>query len=270
MHVKGTTLRIVFSFILLLVVIARHVKDPGARGRFDATFIFLFSFALLFPFIPFDRVKSLTAGGVAISLNEPSVQGAVFSISQDTRIADDLRHRLEANQGDVALMPGARILWIDPHPLTTVGAQRLLRALGADIVMRSSSRDALQELQVDLDFDLVISDVGRHGDSWRALSGEATDSAYEGLNFIRLLRQERCAASELPVIFFSALPVEKVQSHSVDLLTSDHRPEVTDSVEDLIITVVRTTARVRRVPFLVSERKTTTADAGFCFRRSAS
>lgn len=258
-------LKFAFSAVFLLVLAIRHVKDPGARGRFDATFLGMLAIVLLFPFIPFSSVKSFAAGGVTISLDGPSVQAAVSTISRDPRISEDLRRRLESYQSDLTLVPGARILWIDKDPLTMVGAQRLLRALGASIVVTTSTRSTEGVFQSDVDFDLIISDVVRRGDSWRTLQRTPADSVYEGFNFVRLLRAEnRCAVADIPVVFYSGLPLARLERDSEDLRGSLPQVEVTDNVPDLVVKVVRMIARTRRAPFVYSARKTPVHSDGAC------
>jgi CheY-like chemotaxis protein len=61
-------------------------------------------------------------------------------------------------------LQGARILWVDDRPDNNRFERQALEALGIDIELSLSTEDALDKLRTR-PYDLVISDMGRPGDS---------------------------------------------------------------------------------------------------------
>src|SRR5689334_7055629 len=61
-------------------------------------------------------------------------------------------------------MQGARILWVDDRPDNNRFERQALEALGIDVELSLSTEDALDKLRRQ-PYDLIISDMGRPGDS---------------------------------------------------------------------------------------------------------
>jgi CheY-like chemotaxis protein len=145
------------------------IASKSLNHRVDTTVLVLLAAAALTVLVPWDKLASLKAVGVEITLNLPQVQEAVASLDRIGResgrgpVDNERVHRELARLGpELQLIPGSRILWIDDNPLALVGLRRLFRALGVDIVIAESSSRADEILASDNDFDLVISDLMRN------------------------------------------------------------------------------------------------------------
>ena len=145
------------------------LSSHGLHQRIDSTVLLLLVAVPLILLVPWDKMSSLKAVGVEITLNLPQVREAVNSLdtiatSTGGDPVDNQRvaHALERLGPDLALAEGARILWIDDNPTAIVGVRRLFRALGVQSVIVTSSEAASVTLGTDNDFDLVISDLMRN------------------------------------------------------------------------------------------------------------
>ncbi|GAH82588.1 unnamed protein product, partial [marine sediment metagenome] len=84
------------------------------------------------------------------------------------------------------------ILWIDDHPENIIGVRRLIRNLGIEVVMVNSSELAQEKLILDNDFDMIITDVQRRGNSLNRVmeldNNYMGHPKHEGVNFLVKLR----------------------------------------------------------------------------------
>jgi CheY-like chemotaxis protein len=152
-----------------VVLAAVLIASKSVQHRVDTTVLVLLAAAALVLLVPWEKLASLKAVGVEITLNLPQVQEAVASLDRIGResgrgpVDNERVHRELARLGpELQLIPGSRILWIDDNPLALVGLRRLFRALGVEIVVAESSERADEILASDNDFDLVISDLMRN------------------------------------------------------------------------------------------------------------
>ncbi|MDP9984846.1 CheY-like chemotaxis protein [Pseudarthrobacter oxydans] len=175
---------------------------------------FRFGPAVMRKFIESDQV-TFKAGGLEASFLQGKVQlaanlvaavndksaGAQSGSEVDAKdIADDVEHAIP----DVSAFErirGSRLLWVDDRPGNNFYERRALEALGIHIETSLDTDDALQQLQAR-HYDLVISDMGRPGDS-RA-----------GYTLLDALRQ---ASDRTPLVIYagSRTPehVREAQSH---------------------------------------------------------
>jgi CheY-like chemotaxis protein len=161
-------LRIALAVVAVALAVVL-IASKSLNHRVDTTVLVLLAAAALTVLVPWDKLASLKAVGVEITLNLPQVQEAVASLDRIGResgrgpVDNERVHRELARLGpELQLIPGSRILWIDDNPLALVGLRRLFRALGVDIVIAESSSRADEILASDNDFDLVISDLMRN------------------------------------------------------------------------------------------------------------
>jgi hypothetical protein len=120
----------VVAAVLLVVAVVRLALHSSLATRMDAVFFGLLGAALLILLIPIERLKSLKAGGIELSLDQPQVQGAIAGLGLDRIHNEELRARLTLLQHQLGVIRGSRVLWIDDRPHTILGERRLLRALG--------------------------------------------------------------------------------------------------------------------------------------------
>ena len=80
----------------------------------------------------------------------------------------------------------ARVLWVDDVPENNIYEQQVLRAFGVDIETAMSTDDAMVNIQ-KRHFDLVVSDMARHGQS---------DAGSQLLNCIRN------SGKQTPIVYY--------------------------------------------------------------------
>ena len=185
---------------------------PGLHQRIDSTVLLLLVAVPLILLVPWEKMSSLKAVGVEITLNLPQVREAVKSLDTiasatggDPVDNQRVARALERLGTDLPLAEGARVLWIDDNPAAIVGVRRLFRALGVHTVMVTSSDAADVTLATDNDFDLVISDLMRNDPasctSFEWACDRAEQLADEGLSLPdSTLMRTRRGATEREVI----------------------------------------------------------------------
>ncbi len=142
--------------VLLSLAIARTV-GPGWQGRMDAVFFLVVGVAAALFLVPLSALKSLKAGSLELTLQQPEVAAAIGGL-QLTQVEDkELRLTLEAASGVLPSVRGSRVLWIDDRPEKIVALRRIFRALGINIVCAVSTEKAKDILAADSDYDLMIS-----------------------------------------------------------------------------------------------------------------
>lgn len=175
---------------------------------------FRFGPAVMRKFTEADQV-TFKAGGVEASFQKGKVQlaanlvaaandkaaGAPSAAAVDAEdIADDVDQAVPDVSAFVRLRD-SRILWVDDRPDNNFYERRALEALGMHIETSLDTSDALEQVRAR-SYDLVISDMGRPGDS-RA-----------GYTLLDALRQ---SGDRTPVIIYagSRAPehVKEAQSH---------------------------------------------------------
>lgn len=256
---KDQILKVLLSVVLVIFASTRIFYYKALSPRMDLVFLSLVLSVFLLWMLPWEqlweRLRGISVGGVGISLQQPDVQAAIGHISFDEehlkisgssekQVRNRLRRRLESLEGQLQTVRGSRVLWIDDNPLAIMGERRLLRAFGIDITPAPSSKEALEILTKDNDFDLIITDVYRNNKA-------------EGVNFVLNLRkQANERIRSLPVIFYAAYPWEYLVK--ITRPAHDLRPEAerSNEVDDLIPKVIRRLYEERINPITVSAKKT--------------
>ena len=245
------------SVFLILLALTRLIFHDKIAGRMDTVFFVLIGLAFLLHVIPFERLKSLKAVGIELSLELPQVQGAIVGLGLD-RIQDErLRQELSRLKIELETIRRSRVLWIDDRPGNVLGERRLLRALGAEVVPAISSEVADQILGTDNDFDLIITDVQRKGESFKLTGGV---DIHEGVNFVVKLRANHPdpIIRSIPVIFYAAYDWKRLIKFTRPAREALPEPELSNSVPDFIPKVVKQLAIARSSPIICKEEKTPT------------
>ena len=273
---KYPVLKVVLSLVLVIFAITRFYYYESLNTRMDLVFLSLVLSVFLLWMLPWeqlwDRLRGFSVGGLAISLQQPDVHAAISNISFDdqhlkiigSRTSEDVRERLiqrlKSLEGDLQIVRGSRVLWIDDNPHDILGERRLLRALGIDVTPAISSKEAHDILEKDNDFDLIITDVQRQTTEYDAVDNGV--QIHGGVNFIVKLRQEEKddRTKTLPVIFYGAYPwkdLVKYTRRARELLPEPEipEPEISESVVDLIPKVIRRLSEERLHPIEVSAKK---------------
>lgn len=122
------------------------------------------------------RLTSFRAGDVEIQLAGEALDAAVDSARRhDVQLAEksrqwqvqvpaaDKRRALARARRRARLLQGARILWVDDRPENNNSETSMFGKLGADIDTARDSAQALALLAAS-GYDLILSDMDRHGD----------------------------------------------------------------------------------------------------------
>jgi CheY-like chemotaxis protein len=254
-------MRYAVAAILTFLVLARMIFSPFAERVDNVSLILLGAVAILL-LLPIERLTGLTVGSVAVVLDSPQVAGALTA-SLD-RVADRaLRRRLDELPADLALLPGARVLWIDDHPSEVVGERRILRALGVEVITATSSEQAIETLVRDSDFDLLVTDVQRKGGHSHERAGGIP--LHEGVNLVVALRSGQVpeladvpSARAIRVLFYAAYDRARLAEFTRRARELDPESDSTNDLENLIVKAVRQLAEARRRPIEAPVRKTPT------------
>jgi len=247
----------VLSIVLVVAAIARWIFYEAVSERMDVTFLGLILAAFLIHVIPWGRLTSFKAAGVEISLQAPQVQAAISGLGLG-RIQDrQLRDRLAKMGDELQAVRGSRVLWIDDKPHNVIGERRLLRALGIHVVMATSSEAAEATLNADNDFDLIVSDVQRLGDSHTVVGGEPI---HEGVNLVVKLRgHDDPTIRSMPVVFYAAYDWPRLVEFTRPAREMLPEPEISNTSIDFVPKVIKRLAEVRAVPLVCSGKKRPTS-----------
>lgn len=239
---------------MIAVAVLRLVYHSSLSAKMDGVFFMVLGAGLLLLLVPIQYLKTFKAGGIEFSLEQPQLQGAISGLGLD-RIEDEkIRALLSQLQAQLRAVRGSRVLWIDDRPHGIIAERRLLRALEVEIVTAISSGAAREVLKGDNDFDLIVSDVQRVGDSYRETGGERI---HEGVNFIVVLRTQHPdpVVRSLPVIFYAAYDWERLVEFTRLARSLYPPPEISNSVVDLIPKAVKLLFESRSTPIPATEMK---------------
>jgi len=225
---KFWTVRTFAAAAVLIAAVMRVVTQEKIGDAIDTTFLQFIVVAFLIIVIPWERLKSFKAGGVEVALEQENIKAAIDGLRLDRIEDEELRNKLLDLDDKLSLVRGARILWIDDKPHNILGIRRLLRSLGIEITSAISSEAALKILTSDNDFDLIVTDVQRKGDSYKEVEGGI--EIHEGVNFVVTLRKhEDPNIKELPVIFYAAYDWERLVKFTRPARELLPEPEISNS-----------------------------------------
>ncbi|NIO06340.1 MAG: hypothetical protein GTN74_17555 [Proteobacteria bacterium] len=260
-------LKIGISCALILLAILYWADIFEARTKVDQNLLLIIAAAVLVAIIPWEWLQSLKAGPLEFAINRPQVQNVLNKIGLDRIENETLRQFLANHSSDLEAIAGSRILWIDDRPEEIVGQRRLFRALRLEIVTAISTNDAVRLLHENPDFDLIITDIQRGGESYLCIEGYRDHSdadrytdhkgitwykIHEGVNFIVSLhrdkaRDERISGElvkKIPVIFYAAYDRKRLVEFTRPV--RDLIPEV-DICNDPNSLVAKTIARLSEI-----------------------
>ncbi|MEU0660254.1 response regulator [Streptomyces lavendulocolor] len=108
------------------------------------------------------RLTAVRAMGVEVEL-----AGELLDRAQEERPSPDTPTARRTALGRLAhageLLPGGRILWVDDHPEGNTPLVQLFRAAGMHVDLARSTEEAAPLLR-RRSYDVLITDMGRHGD----------------------------------------------------------------------------------------------------------
>lgn len=249
--------QILVCITLLCLVLSRLVWPKFAERLDNVSLILLAVSGILF-LVPLEKIKALKAGSIELSLDSAQVQGAVESLNLSLVEDEKLRNRLSSLCHLLSAVRGSRVLWIDDRPEKVRGERRLLRALGIVVVAASSSQEANDILNKDSDFDLILTDVQRTGNTHKLVGGI---DIHEGVNFIKWLRAENPDSTirELPVIFYAAYDWPSLVNFTKPVRETFPVPEISNSVVELIPKVLLRLTESRSMPMRAPKLKVPTS-----------
>ena len=255
-----TVVLVVFSVALVCLALARWYYMDKSIQQIDLVLISLVVGAFVIHLIPFDKLTSIKAGGIEVSLEKPEIKAAIQTANSDQIKNDKLLSELELLNRELVAVTGSRVIWIDNSPSKIVSARRLLRALGVTVVPAISSEMAEEIFKKDKDFDLIITETQRPGDSYKLNNGVPI---HEGVNFIVKIRNsDDEVVSKLPVVFFSAYSWPRLVEYTRPARETYPEPKITNSINDLIVKVIKEIYSSRSKPIEYRDEKQPTPVKG--------
>lgn len=249
--------KIIMSIIMIIFAIARLALNDAIVKRMDSTFLSLLIAAILIYFVPWENIQTFKAAGIELSLDQSAVKAAIAGLGLDQIKDEQLRVQLIKLGDEIQAIRGGRVLWIDDKPHKIIGERRLLRALGIEVISAISSESAENLLETDNDFDLMISDVQRAGDSYKLNNGV---DIHEGVNFVVKLRHhEDKIVRAIPVVFYAAYDWERLVEFTRPARELLPESEISNSVTDFVPKTVKVLARSRMNPITYSPSKEPTS-----------
>ena len=83
---------------------------PNSNGNRTDSF-----HAVLILVLPWERLKSLKAGAIEVSLDLPQIKGALDGLGLDRVESEQLRKQLSGLAPEIQRLSGGRIIWIDDN-----------------------------------------------------------------------------------------------------------------------------------------------------------
>jgi len=243
------------SALLVGGAVARVLWFDSLSG-IDETFALLVVVGVAVQVVPWESLKSFKAAGVEVVLDRAEVRGALRGLDIPQVDLAVLEEALGRQSEALPALQGSRILWIDDKPHAVMGERRLLRALGCRVVTVVSSEDADRVLAEDADFDLIVSDVQRRGDSHEHNDGVPI---HEGVNYlVHLRRQGDSVVRGIPAVFYAAYDAERLESFTAPAMETTPRPSACNDVVTLISSIISLVADARARPIVVPGKKVPT------------
>jgi len=232
--------------VWVALAIARTV-GPGWQSRMDVIFFSVLGVAAALCLVPLSGLKALKVGSIEVTLQQPEVEAAISGLQLTQFQNEELRATLESAKEILPSVRGSRVIWIDDHPERIVALRRVFRALGINVVCAVSTQNAKALLAVDADYDLLVSDVQRVGDTHETTGG--TD-IHEGTNFIVWLRSQ-CddpVVRQLPVAFYASYDWERLVEFTEPARRTLPEPTISNAVPDFVDKVIHQLAKARSTP----------------------
>jgi len=105
------------------LVLARTI-GTGWQGHMDAIFFIVVAVAAALFLVPLSVLKSLKAGSLEFTLQQPEVSAAIGGLQLTQVQNDELRLTLESAKDVLPSVRGSRVLWIDDHQEKCVLSRR--------------------------------------------------------------------------------------------------------------------------------------------------
>ena len=249
--------QLIVAVLFLAAAMARALW-PAFASMADTVFFALMAIGLLLFIVPLQSIRSLKAAGIELLMDAPHVRGAVENLNLDRIESEKLRVKLKSISHLLPAVSGAKVLWIDDRPEKIIAERRLLRALGVVVVSATSSDEAREVLRVDRDFDLIVSDVQRLGET-HVLTGGV--DIHEGVNFVVWLRTRfgDPFVANLPVLFYAAYDWPKLVEYTRPARETFPEPGISNSVLDFVPKILTALADGRDMAIGVPAEETPTA-----------
>jgi CheY-like chemotaxis protein len=277
----------IISVLLIILIVVRSVFHDDLAKRLDPVFFWLLTISILVFFISIPNyTKNLVIFALHIlslfksigkgEVNQDKIQALLQQLAATNKIlmADDeevrvmghfdpeqMEGRFSKLREDIAKVRNSRILWLDDNPHKILQERRILRVWGVEIVSAKSSDKAEEILEVDNDFDLLITDVQREGKSYEVTGG---NEIHEGVNFIVKLRNHYPdqVVRSIPVVFYAAYDWERLVKFTQPARELLPEPDISNTVEDFLVKVIQRLADSHTAPKIVDAPKRPTSIHG--------
>ncbi len=249
---KDTLLKYGFGFLALVLAVLRLLDIKSLSLQIDNTFLLLFMLAIILFIIPLEKIKAFKAAGVEFELINSNLQGALEGLALRPVENKQISETISSLKDKIELVKNGRILWIDDKPHEILGERRLFRALGLEIITANEQKAAKKILELDNDFDLIISDI-----QWRDKDDQEIVT-YGGLNTATNIRDtyKNKTIGSITIIFYTGYSEEKIERiHRQTNFKSMENIQICHTIEELLISVVTILVHVRTNPIKMKSKK---------------
>ena len=243
------------AVVIFILAIVRLFNIGDLNRLMDSTFLILLFVSVIFFLIPLENISRITAGGVGIELFERKIKNAIGGLKIKKFENEKLYEAILEQREIIETIRGSRILWIDDTPRSVLGERRILRAIGLEIHSANNKQTALDILDRDIDFDLIISDI-----QWMHEPDNIETVFYGGIELVKELKQrfKNEPISFVKTIFYTSYTnkkIERIQAQT-DFLSIDN-VSLCFTVEELLTTVISLLNEINMKPIIVSTSKNT-------------
>lgn len=230
------------AILLTATILLRNTYYETLSQKMDNIFFLVLGIAIILLIIPLNYIKSIKAGGIELILEQPQMKATLSSFGDSEN--QKLKNQLINHEKNLSAIHRSRVLWIDDKPHDIRAERRLYRTLGIETISAISSEEAENILKTDNDFDLIITDVQRCGDTHKKTGGI---KIHEGVNFIVKLRQQYTneTIKNIPVIFYAAYDWPRLVEFTFPAKKLHKKTAICNSISDLLS---------KTIFFLVEER----------------
>ena len=251
---RQKSLRLLIAAVIALVSVLALIFPGHIPQQMNHVFYLLLGAAVIIALAPLERLTSLKVGELEFLLAQPQVKGAISAMGLGGVRNRELRDTLTDNQEDLGAIRGSRILWIDDYPHKLVSLRRLIRSLGVQVVAASSSARALELLDEDNDYDLIITDVQRTDFPERHPGAEPL---HDGVNFVVYFRKHipDPVIQNLQVIFYAAYPEDALALWTKQARQISPGAETARTPVELVTKTIQMLADSRAAPIMTPAAK---------------
>ena len=167
MYIKDKIPNVILKILVALIPLCLAILVlffgymPGESTNY---ILYLVTLSVLVIFLPWERLNSFKGPGIEIGLSDSNIEKIIkeYNIIENNKIDKNDKKKLsetfKEHKLEIEQSRNSRILWVDEKPKNVLPERRLLRALHIQTVMANTRESVNYYLNLDGDFDLIITD----------------------------------------------------------------------------------------------------------------